>query len=500
MYDYEWDRLRTWLDQYGAISEDITSAEEITRLDLSAKSLREIPESIGVLSNLIILNLSNNKLSSLPDSVKNLSVLRNIDIRRNSFEKLPEVLGKLPLRSINASGNQLKNLSSLENFNELRVLDCSSNAIRDLENFLPINNELRTLNLSSNLIQDISAFLPNLSSLERLNLSNNVITEIPHSIESLESIEEIDFSSNKIAKIDNTFFDLEVEIVDLSANSLKELHLYSLESLEELTLDENDFKVLTIEDYFAPYLREFSCDGCSLKEFLLPPSESLELLCYASNEIKEIPDEIGQYHKLTQLDIEENDIEDLPDSLANLVYLQTFYAQGNPLNEHAKKVVEILSPNICDLNMKSGITVEHASQDDLTQMAELLSVLFAIEKDFHIDIDKQLSGIEKLYQFDGAELLVAKHEDSVVGMITMQRLISSAEGSYVGQIEDLVVKEEYRKMGVGSRLVNKMRVIAQEYGYKRIQLAADVDNSNALAFYSRRGFNKTNLHIYHYMV
>ena len=85
-------------------------------------------------------------------------------------------------------------------------------------------------------------------------------------------------------------------------------------------------------------------------------------------------------------------------------------------------------------------------------------------------------------------------------MITMQRLISSAEGDYVGQIEDLVVREEYQKMGVGSRLINKMRSMAVEHGYKRIQLAADVDNKNALQFYNRRGFKKTNLSVYHYIV
>ncbi|MBN2816557.1 MAG: GNAT family N-acetyltransferase [Campylobacterales bacterium] len=293
---------------------------------------------------------------------------------------------------------------------------------------------------------------------------------------------------------------MDVEVVDLSFNSLRELHLHSLESLEELTLDENDFKELTLDESFAPYLREFSCDSCSLKEFLLPVSNSLELLCYSSNNIIKLPDEISRYTQLTHLDIEENDIEDLPDSLANLVYLQTFYARGNPLNEHAKKVVEVLSPNICDLNMKLGITIEYASEDDLTQMADLLAILFAIEKDFTINFEKQLMGIKALYKSEGTDLLVAKYEDNVVGMITMQRLISSAEGGYIGQIEDLVVHEEYRKMGVGSRLLNKIRVIAQEYAYKRIQLAADRDNPNALEFYSRRGFNRTNLSVYHYLI
>lgn len=500
MYDYEWDRLKTWLDQYGILDESITSVKDIVRLDLSSKSLRELPESIGKLSHLLILNLSNNKLSSLPDSMKNLTALKNLDIRRNSFASFPEVVLSLSLRSLNASGNQFKTLPFLGGFNDLRVLDVSSNALREVESFLPLENELRTLNLSSNLIQDINDFLPCLGSLERLNLSNNIINKIPHTVEKLEAIEEIDFSSNQISKIDSAFFDLEVEIVDLSANALSELSLYSLESLEELTLDENNFKSLTIEDYFAPYMRVFSCDSCSLKEFLLPSSKFLELLCYSSNEITKVPHEVGVYTKLTQLEIDENEIEDLPDSLANLVYLQTFYAKGNPLNEHAKKVIDVLSPNICDLNMKSGITIEMAGNEDFNQMANLLSILFTIEKDFEIDFEKQLAGIKSLHEYEGAEILVAKHENKVVGMITMQRLISSAEGSYIGQIEDLVVAEEYRKMGVGSRLINKMRVIAQEKNYKRIQLAADMDNVNALQFYSRRGFNKTNLNLYHYSV
>jgi ribosomal protein S18 acetylase RimI-like enzyme len=85
-------------------------------------------------------------------------------------------------------------------------------------------------------------------------------------------------------------------------------------------------------------------------------------------------------------------------------------------------------------------------------------------------------------------------------MVTMQRLISSAEGSYIGQIEDLVVKEDYRKMGIASRLINRMRALAEEYGYKRIQLAADVNNANALAFYTRRGLKRTHLSIYHYLI
>lgn len=475
MYDYEWDRLRTWLEQYGVMQENITTPEEITRLDLSGNSLKTLPNNFSLLKNLAIL-----------------------DIRRNSFEVLPEVLGSLPLRFLNASGNKISDASILGRCQQLKVLDLSANSLKEIEvSLLP---ELRSVNLSSNFLKNIDTLLASLTNAMRINLNNNLIETIPASIASLRDLDEIEMIDNRLTTIDESFFTLNVSNVNLSSNKLVSLHLHGLERLEVLTLDENPLKSVTFSDDFAPSLQEFSCDSCRLEEFLLPPSLLLEVLCYSSNSIQEVPSEIGRYLQLQELDIDANQITDLPDSLANITTLQTLYAKGNPLNPHANKVIEILDPEICDLKMKSGITIESAKEEDLSAMAELLGILFAIESDFRIDYEKQYAGLKQLFAYEGSDLLVAKHENQVVGMLTMQRLISSAEGSFVGQLEDLVVKEEYRKMGIASRLINKMRAKAIEYGYKRIQLAADINNENALKFYTRRGLKRTHLSIYHYLI
>lgn len=500
MYDYEWDRLRTWLDQYGAIGENVMEPEDIVRIDLSGNHLKEIPENLGLLTKLVVLNLSNNKLTSLPESLKNLRLLSNVDLRRNLFEEIPECLLLLPIRSLNLNSNKISDISPLSRCSELRVLDVSFNTIKEIDASFKVDNELRALNLSSNYLRDIKSFLPALGNVQRLNLSSNLIESVPVEIGSLKSLEEIEMVDNRIESIDEAFFALEVESADFSSNRIRSLELKGLNNLETITFDENPVETLRVSDDFAPYLKEFSCDGCNLKEFVLVPSTYLEVLNYSSNYIKEVPQEIGRYTKLVELDIDYNDIVDLPDSLANITTLQTLYAKGNKLSEHAKKVVSILDPEICDLKMKSGITIEQAREEHLKEMAELLGVLFAIEKDFTIDFRKQYNGLSQLHKSDGSDMLVALHEGRVVGMLTMQRLISSAEGNFIGQLEDLVVKEDYRKMGVGSRLINKMRALAQEYGYKRIQLAADVDNENALKFYTRRGLKRTNLSIYHYII
>lgn len=498
MNDLEWNRLKSWLQQYTAEADTVTSPEELTRLDLSGYGIAVLPEAFGLLTKLVVLNLSGNKLSALPESMQHLVHLSNLDLRRNRFEKLPKVISKMPLRSLNASGNRLNDISILAACHDLRVLDLSGNDLGDIDACLPAENGLRTLNLSSNFIKEIGTLLPVLGNVERLNLSGNLLGQIPETVGALVSLTEIDLSDNQIEKIDERFFLLEVETVDLSSNRLSLLILHGLSELEALTLDNNPFTSLTVAEDFAPGLREFSCDSCGLTQFLLPHSNALETLCYSSNALTSIPEGISRYTQLRELDIDGNAIIDLPDGLANLLTLKTLYALGNPLSEAAKKVIAILAPEICDLNMKTGIVIERAKEKDLKEMAALLSLLFAIETDFEIDFDKQLAGIKRLYGHEGCDLLVARHDNAVVGMVTMQRLISSAEGDFIGQIEDLVVKEDYRKMGVGSRLINRMRAIAQEYGYKRIQLAADVDNANALQFYNRRGLRRTHLSIYHF--
>lgn len=498
MNDTAWIELQKWLLEHKAIDDSILSPEMIKRLDLSGRSIESLPESFGLLTNLITLNLSRNKLNDLPDSFKTLKHLSNLDIRRNHFARLPKVLTSLPLRALNASGNHIEDISILSQCKELRVLDLSVNALTTMDHCLSKENEVRSINLSSNYLKDISAFLSELPYTERLDLSGNMLSEIPPSIKNMGMLREFNISDNRIERIDDALFSLSLETIDLSSNQVTSLSLHGLEELESMTLDFNPLERLEVADDFAPYIESFSCDGCGLKSFILLASTSLKTLCYSSNDIKSVPEEIGRYDQLSELDLDGNDIRELPDSMGNLIQLKTLYIEGNPLSISAQKVIDILQPEICDIHMKRGITIENAKEGDLVEMAKLLSVLFAIEQDFTIDFDKQLAGITKLFHHEGKELLVARHEGCVVGMVTMQRLISSAEGDYIGQIEDLVVKESYRKMGVGSRLLNKMRSIAQEYGYKRIQLAADIDNKNALAFYSRRGFHQTHLTIYHY--
>lgn len=61
------------------------------------KSITEIPQYIGNLSNLEYIMFSGCSISSLPDSICNLTLLRELDISYNPIIALPEDIGNLTL-------------------------------------------------------------------------------------------------------------------------------------------------------------------------------------------------------------------------------------------------------------------------------------------------------------------------------------------------------------------------------------------------------------------
>ncbi|HEX5330654.1 hypothetical protein, partial [Sulfuricurvum sp.] len=82
------------------------------------------------------------------------------------------------------------------------------------------------------------------------------------------------------------------------------------------------------------------------------------------------------------------------------------------------------------------MNIRRASYEDISDMARLLGELFAIEDDFTIDTEKQSRGLKLLLDTESAIVLVAQEEERVIAMATIQKLVSTAIGEYVGIIED----------------------------------------------------------------
>ena len=145
--------------------------------------------------------------------------------------------------------------------------------------------------------------------------------------------------------------------------------------------------------------------------------------------------------------------------------------------------------------MIMDILIRPARPEDIPRMCELLADLFSLETDFEVDVIKQMKGLSMLVSnpWGRAFVVVAVVDNSIVGMATVQTLISTAEGGHVGLVEDVIVDRQFRGRGVGTLLLEQIADWSRENGLKRLQLLADSDNRPALEFYSSLRWISTRL-------
>jgi ribosomal protein S18 acetylase RimI-like enzyme len=140
------------------------------------------------------------------------------------------------------------------------------------------------------------------------------------------------------------------------------------------------------------------------------------------------------------------------------------------------------------------LTIRPARAEDLDALVRLLEVLFSIEADFEPEAARQRRGLALMLDDPARRIvLVAARGREIVGMVTGQLVVSTAEGALSAWIEDLVVDASARLGGVGSALLEAISARARCLGATRLQLVADRDNAPALAFYARMGWRATRL-------
>jgi ribosomal protein S18 acetylase RimI-like enzyme len=138
--------------------------------------------------------------------------------------------------------------------------------------------------------------------------------------------------------------------------------------------------------------------------------------------------------------------------------------------------------------------IRYASEADTDAMLFLLKELFRKEADFRFDEVRQRRGLEMmLAEQKNRCLMLAEINGRVVGMCSVQLLISTAEGNFSGLVEDLSVHPEYQAKGIGSALLKTVEKWAVSKGASRLQLLADRNNETALDFYQKQDWQRTQL-------
>jgi ribosomal protein S18 acetylase RimI-like enzyme len=139
------------------------------------------------------------------------------------------------------------------------------------------------------------------------------------------------------------------------------------------------------------------------------------------------------------------------------------------------------------------LIIRPARIDDLEPLTRLLQELFTLETDFTPDAARQRAGLKLLLKEAGAVILIAENCGEVVGMCSVQTVISTAEGGPAGILEDMIVARSARGQGAGRALQEAAQRWAEARGLTRLQLQAEFDNEKALRFYFKTGWQKTGL-------
>lgn len=142
-----------------------------------------------------------------------------------------------------------------------------------------------------------------------------------------------------------------------------------------------------------------------------------------------------------------------------------------------------------------NIVYGEASGADIPALVGLLATLFSIEKDFQPDISKQETGLSLLINnTQTATIQVARnHANQVIGMVSAQLVISTAQGAPSAWVEDMVVDSAYRGQGIGMQLLQNALNWAKKNGATRAQLLVDIENSEALSYYQHLKWQATQL-------
>jgi GNAT superfamily N-acetyltransferase len=136
-----------------------------------------------------------------------------------------------------------------------------------------------------------------------------------------------------------------------------------------------------------------------------------------------------------------------------------------------------------------SVKFEPAVNKDLPQLVALLGQLFEQEAEFTADAAKQEAALKLIFADPSlGRLYVARDGSRVVAMASLLFTVSTAEGGKAALFEDLVVRPDYRKQGIGARLLEYVIAQARAERVLRITLLTDMQNEQAQVLYRRLGF------------
>jgi len=145
----------------------------------------------------------------------------------------------------------------------------------------------------------------------------------------------------------------------------------------------------------------------------------------------------------------------------------------------------------------SEVTIRHATIFDLEQPAPLFD---AYRQFYRKPSDPELARQflrDRLQHGQSIVILALRPDGSVLGFTQLFPSFSSASAARIFILNDLFVKEDARRQGVGRRLLEAAAEFGRAAGAVRLTLSTEIANLAAQALYEKEGWQRqTDFYVY----
>ncbi|XP_073259571.1 leucine-rich repeat-containing protein 40-like [Porites lutea] len=283
-------------NKINSIPDEITVLKKLERLDLANNDISGLPYTMGTMEHIKSLVLDGNPLRSLRRDVVmrgTQAILKHLRSRIPEEEK-PDAtdapVTSLPVSSPLPTASSGLDVHTITSTKTLNYSNKKSTCIPDDVWDAAISGDVSTVNLSKNALSEVPSRLLSLGkSLTDLNVSLNKISSLPSEFGCLSKLSSLNLSINQLSDLPDSFSRLTtLREINISNNRFKNLPsvLYSLKSLEIILASGNQIQVIEVES--------------------LLPMSSLSTLDLQNNDIAQVPPQLGNVTQLRSLQLEGN--------------------------------------------------------------------------------------------------------------------------------------------------------------------------------------------------
>ncbi|OXB82185.1 UNVERIFIED_CONTAM: hypothetical protein H355_009064 [Colinus virginianus] len=377
-------RLDLACNQLKNLPADISAMKSLRQLDCSKNCLETVPSELASMASLELLYLRKNKLHSLPElpsckllkelhagenqieilnaeNLKHLNSLSVLELRDNKIKSIPDEITLLQkLERLDLANNDISRLPyTLGNLSQLKFLALEGNPLRTIRRDLLQKGTQELLKYLRSRIQDditspneeppaTAMTLPSesrinvhaITTLKLLEYSEKQVAVIPDDVFNAVGgtpVTSVNFSKNQLTAIPPRITELKDSVCDVSLGFNKissvSLELCTLHKLTHLDIRNN---VLTSLPEEMEALTKLQVINLSFNRFKVFPSVlyrilALETILLSNNQVGAIdPLQLKKMEKLGTLDLQNNDLLQVPPELGNCETLRTLLLEGNP--------------------------------------------------------------------------------------------------------------------------------------------------------------------------